>query len=207
MQGPLIQNYSSPRDAALRGMFAARKRVFVDLLKWEVPVLAGEFEVDQFDNAEAEYLVLTDPDGDHLASARLLRTDRPHILADLYAHLCDRPIPAGPLVREITRFCLDPRPRAPIRRRARNALVTALVERALTAGITDYTGVASFAWFEQIAEFGWKCEPLGSPFGTGSDRLVALHIGIDADTPDRLKESGIFMLPSAVHAIASQGEA
>jgi acyl homoserine lactone synthase/acyl-homoserine lactone synthase len=206
MHGTTIQNFSSPQDAALRGMFAARKRVFVDILKWDVPVLAGEFEVDQFDNTQAEYLVLTDPDGEHLASARLLRTDRPHILWDLYAHLCDRPIPAGPCVREITRFCLDPRPRAPIRRRARNALVTALAERALSEGITDYTGVASFAWFEQIAEFGWVCDALGPPIGTGPDRLVALHISIDQDTLSRLKGSGIFMPPSAVFAAPSTGE-
>lgn len=200
MQASKIESFSSPKDAALRSMFAARKRVFVDILKWEVPVLAGEFEVDQFDNADAEYLVLTDPDGGHLASARLLRTDRPHLLWDLYAHLSTKPIPAGPAVREITRFCLDPHPRAAIRRRARNALVTALVERALADGITDYTGVASFAWFEQIAEFGWTCEPLGPPIGTGSNSLVALHIRIDSDTPARLKKTGTFLLPWQVHA-------
>lgn len=31
-------------DAVLRAMFAARKAVFVDLLKWDVPVLAGRYE-------------------------------------------------------------------------------------------------------------------------------------------------------------------
>jgi hypothetical protein len=62
-------------------MFAARKSVFVDLLKWDVPVLAGRYEVDQFDDPNAQYLILADRDGAHLASARLLPTLHPHILA------------------------------------------------------------------------------------------------------------------------------
>src|SRR3546814_12577576 len=45
-------------DAVLAAMFEARKRVFVDLLGWDVPVLAGRFEVDQFDDVHARYLVL-----------------------------------------------------------------------------------------------------------------------------------------------------
>lgn len=70
----------SRSDLALRAMFEARKRVFVDLLKWQVPVLAGRFEIDQFDTASAEYLILTDEAGAHRASARLLRTEGSHIL-------------------------------------------------------------------------------------------------------------------------------
>ena len=70
--------------AVLAAMFEARKRVFVDLLGWDVPVLAGRFEVDQFDDPHARYLVLTDSDGRHLGSARMLDTTRPHILGELY---------------------------------------------------------------------------------------------------------------------------
>ena len=83
-------------DDVLRAMFAARKDVFVDLLGWSVPVLGGRFEIDQFDDEHANYLVVTGPDGGHRASARLLPTTRPHILADLYAPLCDGKVPRGP---------------------------------------------------------------------------------------------------------------
>lgn len=99
-------------DAMLRAMFAARKRVFVDLLKWDVPVLAGQYEVDQFDDPHANYLILTDTDGGHLGSARLLETERPHILDTLFPELCDLPLPRGPGVREITREVLTPLRRA-----------------------------------------------------------------------------------------------
>ena len=38
---------------ALRSMFEARKRVFIDLLKWDIPALADRYELDQFDDEDA----------------------------------------------------------------------------------------------------------------------------------------------------------
>jgi acyl-homoserine lactone synthase len=102
----------SVSDEAMRTMFAARKAVFVDLLKWDVPVLAGQYEVDQFDDPHANYIILAEPDGNHLGSARLLPTTRPHILDSFYADLCDEAPPRAPDIVEITRFCLDRRLRA-----------------------------------------------------------------------------------------------
>ncbi|QKS00349.1 autoinducer synthase [Sphingomonas sp. CL5.1] len=179
-------------DTALRAMFRARKEVFIDLLKWDLPVLAGEFEVDQFDDPAAEYLILLDGRGGHRASARLLRTDRSHLLGDLYPHLCAGPVPAGPTIREITRFCLDRNQRAMERRSARNQLVTALAEHALANGITAYTGVADVEWFDQVRRFGWACEALGQPVRHGRQWLTALHITIDADTIESLRLGGTY---------------
>ena len=117
---------SSRPDPAIRAMFEARKRVFIDLLKWDVPVLGGTWEIDHFDNEEATYIVVADEDQRHLGSARLLPTIRPHILGNLFAHLCDGDVPCGPETFEITRFCLDRSLRAAERREVRNRLVTAL---------------------------------------------------------------------------------
>jgi acyl homoserine lactone synthase/acyl-homoserine lactone synthase len=183
---------SSLANPALRTMFEARKRVFVDLLKWDIPVLEERYEVDQFDTPDAEYLILVDQRGAHRASARLLRTDRPHILADLFPDLSEGTIPAGPSVREITRFCLEPTLSRPERRNARDELVTALAEHAVQNGITDYTGVAGEAWFRQIAAFGWSCRALGAPRRCGSTNLVGLHIRIDTGTTVGLAAAGIY---------------
>lgn len=190
-------------DAAMRAMFRARKEVFIDLLKWDVPALAGEYELDQFDNADAEYLILLADGCTHRASTRLLRTDRPHLLGDLYPHLCAGPLPAGPTVREITRFCLDRHQQASERRSARNQLVTALVEHALASGITAYTGVAELAWFEQIRRFGWACEALGQPIEQGAELLTALRIGIEPDTIERLRAAGTY--EALTYALATTG--
>jgi len=176
----------------LRAMFEDRKSVFVDLLKWDVPVLCGRFELDQFDDEHATYLIIADEDGDHLASARLLPTTRPHILGSLFPDLCAAPPPAGPWVFEITRFCLSRRQGAASRRLARNQLVSALAWHALEQGIRTYTGVAEISWLQQILAFGWDCRPLGAPLRHASGVLGALAIEIGPDTPERLAANGIW---------------
>ncbi|WP_066725691.1 acyl-homoserine-lactone synthase [Sphingomonas pituitosa] len=178
-------------DAAMRAMFEARKRVFVDLLGWDLPVLAGRYEVDQFDDTHARYLILTDGEGQHLASARLLPTARPHLLGSLFAELCDVPPPTGPGTWEITRFCLDRRLRAGERRRWRDVLVHAIARYALEHGIAHYVGVAEPAWREQILASGWEAHALGPIRTIGGMRLGALRIGIRPETPALLAANGI----------------
>lgn len=196
---PIATSFVAPSsDAAVRNMFEARKRVFVDLLKWDVPVLNDRYEIDQFDTPHAHYLILTGDNVSHRASARLLRTDRAHILGELFPVLCDTDIPSGAHTREITRFCIEPTLSRNDRRIARNQLVTALVQHALAEGVTDYTAVANMAWYRQIAEFGWKCRALGAARHIGGECLLALHIEINARTPDDLAATGIFT-PSDFH--------
>ena len=178
-------------DDVLRDMFAARKSVFVDLLKWDVPIINGTYEIDQFDNEHACYLVLAEPGGAHLGSARLLPTNRPHILGTLYPGLCEGPPPSGETIVEITRFCLDRRLRAAERRAVRDTLVTAIVDHALTHRISHYTAIAEFGWFQQILAFGWRCRPLGLPQTVDGSLLAALEISITPDTPAMLARAGV----------------
>lgn len=185
-------------------MFEARKRVFVDLLKWDVPVLLEKYELDQFDTIAATYLILTDDGGDHRASARLLRTDGPHILGNLFPHLCEGEMPSGTVTREITRFCIEPTLGRGERRTARNQLVTGLVQHALRSGIAGYTAVASLAWFRQIANFGWRCNALGESRDVGGNKLIALHIEIDTETPAALQAAGIYTLADFQTATAGE---
>jgi N-acyl-L-homoserine lactone synthetase len=184
-------NSDALRPAALKQMFEARKRVFVDLLKWDVPVLEGRYEIDQFDDRHAVYLIVAGEDGRHLGSARLLRTDRPHILDTLFPGLCAGPPPRGAAIMEITRFCLDRAQSASERLDVRNRLVSALARHALENGIETYTGVAEMGWLQQILAFGWRCRPLGLPTAVDGRLLGALRIDIDEDTPGLLAANGI----------------
>ncbi len=176
---------------ALRSMFEARKRVFIDLLKWDLPVIADRFEIDHFDDPHATYLIVGDPMGRHLASARLLPTTRPALLDGLFPNLVDGVPPSGPDIFEITRFCLSPGVGARQRRIARDTLLVGLVEFALANGIRSYTGVAEADWFAQIMTFGWDCRALGEPAFHEGRLLTSLRIEIDADTPEKLEASGI----------------
>lgn len=181
-------------DAVMRGMFAARKQVFVDLLKWDVPVIDGRYEVDQFDTEHAQYIVLADSDGGHLGSARLLPTTRPHILDSFYPQLCEDAPPSAADIFEVTRFCLDRNLTARERRDVRDTLVTALADHALANGISGYSAIAEMGWLQQILAFGWRCRPLGLPVTIDGKMLGALAIEIEADTPRKLAAAGIHPL-------------
>jgi acyl-homoserine lactone synthase len=176
---------------AMRTMFETRKRVFIDLLKWDIPALADRFELDHFDDTEATYLIVTDTEGEHLASARLLLTTRPALLDSLFPGLVAGEVPQGADVLEITRFCLSPGIGAQQRRIARDALVVGLAEFALANDIRTYTGVAELPWFRQIQTFGWECRLLGEPALHRGQALVALRIDIDTSTVAKLADAGI----------------
>lgn len=185
---------------ALRTMFEARKRVFIDLLKWDLPALAGRFELDQFDDEHAVYLIVTDEEAQHLASARLLPTTRPALLDSLFPGLVAGEIPQGPEVFEITRFCLAPGIGASGRRAARDTLLAGLVDFALASRIHSYTGVADLPWLRQVQRFGWACRALGEPMLHRGRALAALRIDIDHDTPARLAAAGIAPAAPAARA-------
>ena len=185
------QGREPAKEPLLQAMFESRKQVFVDLLKWDVPVLDGRFEIDQFDDEHAIYLIVADQAGRHLGSARLLPTSRPHILDSLFPSLCAGEPPRSPDCFEITRFCLGRNQSAKERLETRNRLVSAIAQYALENGISTYTGVAELNWLQQILAFGWRCRPLGLPQIIGGRTLGALRIDIDAETPALLAANGI----------------
>lgn len=168
--------------ALVREMHADRKRVFVDMLGWDL-AHDERGEYDRFDDDFAEYLIVQDlVSGEHLASLRLLRTDRAHLLGEVFPHLCARSVPRGPRIREVTRLCISPRRQAAARLQARNLLIRSMVEYALMTGVEAYTGVAEMAWLTQILSAGWDCRPLGPPTLVSGALTGALIIHIEPMT-------------------------
>lgn len=201
----IFQGTQSPEThATLAGMHRDRKRVFVDLLKWDVPVIEGRYEIDQFDTDRAVYLVAVDADGAHRGSIRLLPTDGDHILGSIFPWLCDGDVPASPRIYEISRGCLSPRLRAAERLEIRNALTTAAVQFALLHDIESFTCIADSGWLSQILSLGWDCWPLGLPQKVGRALTGALKIEITAHTLRQLQEAGTYQ--SCPLEMASAGE-
>lgn len=166
----------------LAAMHKDRKRVFIDTLRWNLPHEA-ERELDVFDDEDAEYLIIADgTTGDHLASLRLLRTDRPHLMSEVFPFLCENGVPGGPEVREVTRFCLSPRLPASDRLRIRNILVNGLVRYALTQDVSALTGVSQLGFLNQILSAGWQCIPLGLPQSVDGCTVGAFQIDVGPTT-------------------------
>lgn len=196
----ILQGYSLA-DHRMTTMFADRKRLFVDLMRWSVPVVGGDYEIDQFDGADATYLIAIE-NGEHVGSMRLLPTARPHILDTLFPALCEAGVPSGSTTSEITRLCLPSRLGAARRLEIRNRLISAVVDHATAAGITALTGVVSTSFLTQIMVMGWRCEHLGSAQDHDGAALAAFRIEIDADTPRRLAATGIYRNGAIVAPLA-----
>ena len=180
-------------DGLLAQMYQDRKRVFIDLLHWDLPVRDGLYEIDQFDTSSTIYLIIAGPDGKHLGSMRLLPTTQPHVLGTIFPVLCEDSPPEAPDVWEISRLCLSRSIRAAERLQVRNRLATVATLFALNNGISAYCCVADMPWHQQILSFGWRCLPLGLPQHLPSGILAALSIEIDEDTPELLHDAGIWL--------------
>lgn len=180
-------------DPLAAAMFEDRKRLFVDMLEWDVPVIEGRFEIDAFDGPAATYIVEHDQRGGHLGSLRLLPSSGPHILGSLFPALCQGAVPTGDGIWEITRLCLPMRLGAAGRLAIRNRLISAMVDHAPGAGITALTAVVAWQFLEQVRHMGWRCTALGEPTMIGGARLGAFRIDLDADTPMQLAATGIYI--------------
>jgi acyl-homoserine lactone synthase len=183
---------SANDDALLAQMFLERKKVFIDLLGWDLPALDDRFELDQFDLSSTLYIICADDQGEHLGSLRLIPCNQPYLLGTIFPTLCAAAPPASPDIWEISRLCLSRSVRAAERTKARNHLATALVQLALDNGIAGYCCVADEAWGAQIKTFGWRCHHLGDTRQLSGTSIGALQIAIDADTPDMLRRGGIW---------------
>lgn len=181
----VIEGRNRSRAAGvLEAMHADRKSVFVDRLKWDLPVVDGRFERDGFDDGDALYLIATRPESDvHLGSVRLLPSTGAHLLGDVFPQLVEGEVPRGPDVFEITRLCTSPcLADAETHRAVRQQLATALIEYGLTMGITRYTMISHMAYLSQLLALGWDVEPLGMPTLVRGEMLGALQVNVHAST-------------------------
>jgi N-acyl-L-homoserine lactone synthetase len=176
----------------LETMFADRKQQFVDFFDWDVPVVDGRFEMDQFDTAAAVYIVALDAAGTHEASMRMLPSLRPHLLSSLFSHLCPGGVPIGDRIWESTRLCLPSRHGTARRLELRNALISAMVDFALARGIERITGVIPDGFRKQVLAMGWRAEPLGPAVRIRGGLIGAFAIDIEEDTPARLAWTGVY---------------
>jgi acyl-homoserine lactone synthase len=181
--------------SVLDQMHRDRKAVFVDRLKWDVPVIDGQFEVDQFDTDAAIYLVATDARHQrHLGSVRLLPSTGPHLLGEVFPHLCDKAVPTGGDVWEITRMCTHPSKDVD-GLAVRRQLVVALCEFGLLYGIRTYTVVTHVQMLSALLSVGWECEPLGEPQLVAGDMVGAMAIKISPATLQLLRERSMSRVP------------
>ena len=159
---------------ALASQHRLRHRVFVERHGWQVPTYNG-MEYDQYDTPAAVCLIWRDNNNDARAAARLIPTDRPYMLQELWPDLvADGALPHSPHVWEGTRLCVDRGLGPQWRQRIVAELLCGCLEFGLRNEIEHYLILAPVHVLKHTYESaGCSIELLGPPSQVDRDVVAA----------------------------------
>ncbi|ACL55327.1 acyl-homoserine-lactone synthase [Methylobacterium nodulans] len=125
-------------------------------------------------------LVALAPCGQVAGGTRLMPTEGPTLLGDVFPHLADmRDAARGPGVWEWTHFVVAPRFRGDGRRcHVSGVLAVGLVEHCLARGITRMNVVTETFWVPTASELGWQPRPLGLPVERDGVSICAFTVAM-----------------------------
>ena len=169
-------------------MYRIRHRVYVDGRGWRAIARPDGREKDQFDTEDATYLLGLAPDGSVLSGVRLLPTQGPHLMRDVFAHIvtCGR-VPSDARVFEMTRYFVREGLQGPERRRAVNEVLCGILEFSLERDLHHVSIVTDTFFVPRFLDGGWKLHPLGlpTPYDEGSCVAIMLEMSADRLAPAR----------------------
>lgn len=85
-------------------MFRLRKEVLFDQKGWDVKIVDGQFEIDEFDRDDTVYLLSLDERGNLMAACRLLNTVYPHMMSGPFKPMFPDVGFQSPVIWEATRW-------------------------------------------------------------------------------------------------------
>ncbi len=186
-------NGTTLQSEYLRTMFALRKKVFHDLLGWDVEVKDG-LETDHFDDAQPLYVISHAPDTGKIRGAlRLLPTTGPNMLDDTFPVLLgDNGAIRDPSVWESSRFCIDPDISQDYASNqvtvAAAELKCAVDELGLASGITKIVTVTDVFLERMFRRMGCPGERIGKPQKIGAVMAVAVSWDVNEALLNRMKK-------------------
>lgn len=177
---------SSQYTSLIDQMFVQRKKVFIDRLGWDLRHDRQGREIDQFDTDQTTYLIATRDGKTVNGSMRLIPTTTPHLMSDIFDHMCVGGAPRGDDIWESSRTCIN---LAEQRLNAMNETVSELycgmIEYAILCGIRKIVFVASADLQKSVVAWGLNASlninPLGLPQIDGQDINCAFALQIDAE--------------------------
>lgn len=175
----------------IAAMHRLRKRVFHDLLKWDVTV-REDWEVDHYDDANPIYILSYSPDGLLRGSLRLLPTLGPNMLDDTFPILLgDRAEIRSAEIWESSRFCIEPEISQD---RASNQVTIAAAELmcgvgeiGLASGLSHIVTVTDVFLERMFRRMGCPGERIAEPHKIGSVHAVAVAWEVTPDLLARMK--------------------
>lgn len=167
----------------LDSMFRLRHDIFHERLRWEVRVENGR-EHDWFDLIGPRYIIAHDGQANAHGCCRLLPTQGPNMLRDIFPDLLDgAPVPVGEHIWEVSRFAIGEHlardgygfSEIPMR------IIAAGIRLADRHNVESLVGVTSAAFERLMLHMGVKVERLGRPRRIGSVMSLAFRLPVDAN--------------------------
>lgn len=192
------------RPEALHPMFNLRKRVFHDLLGWDVRV-RDDIEIDHFDDVNPIYVLSYMPGAHDLRGAlRLLPTLGPNMLDDTFPELLGAQPPIrSPAIWESSRFCIDP---VLTQDRSSNQVTIAAAEMmcavgelGLASGIREIVTVTDVFLERMFRRMGCPGRRIGEPKRIGSVHAVAISWDVDETLLSAMKAVAGIQGPLLAH--------
>jgi acyl homoserine lactone synthase len=164
--------------STLVAMHQLRARAFRG---WDVSVLGG-MEIDGFDAIEPHYMLLREEDGMLCGCWRLLPTDGPYMLKDVFAELLGgRPAPNDAQVWELSRFVMEGDGAAGFGFSAHTLQsIREVVEFGHRQGIAQYVTVTTTAVERMLRQAGLVLRRFAPPRQVGVEMAVALSVEVAA---------------------------
>lgn len=149
-------------EREMEDFFRQRHRIYVEEKGWRDAAEDG-LEIDQFDTAAATYLIGI-VDGRVMTGSRFVPTTRPHLLSEVFHHLCDfEGVVRDPTVAEWTRGFIIPEFREVAGVNLKAQFCATVMEYCLNQGITRIGGIQEIYWLPLWKRFRWTVRPVGSP--------------------------------------------
>lgn len=167
--------------STLVAMHQMRARAFRERRGWDVSVLGG-MEIDGFDAIEPHYMLLRAEDGVLCGCWRLLPTDGPYMLKDVFAELLGgQPAPNDPQVWELSRFVMEGDGASGFGFSADTLQsIHEVVRFGQQHGIAQYVTVTTTAVERLLRQAGLVLRRFAPPRQVGVEMAVALAVDVAA---------------------------
>lgn len=159
-------------------MFKDRAAQFVTRLGWDISLTADGLEIDEFDDADAIYLLAHDQKGRHAASMRLRPMKGATLLEKVFPEMMQHTI-VSDRYWESTRFCLAPMAGS----RAAAEVLLAGQRLGIAQGLAGAWGIYDVKMHRIYRRLGWspqKISEMDDPSGRialGCWRFSKAHLG------------------------------
>lgn len=171
-------NRDLPRSQELlEASYRVRHEEYVSGRGWKALARPDGREIDQFDNADATYLLWTDG-ADVLGGARLIPTHKPHLMSDVFPHIVTLgPLPRTSSVWELTRlFSTRSGESQANRRRVTGDVFSAMFELAIAYELDAISIVCDTFFVTRFLSMGLEVKPLGLPTAYDEGMCIAVTL-------------------------------